>query len=1470
MKKSRFISKKLLMVSVILLVTLLCCAFATTVSAQDTAAEWTYSQASISDPIYVKDYFDALPRAYEAEVNFPEGTYSNASPIISNYRNNDVKDCFGFEIHASGKPAMYFYQNGYSPSNNKVIKTKTYIKFDDYNVIGKGWVRIAVANEIDKATEKSVYKLYVNGELVQTVDTYTVSVYEGDTLKTEYTSYIHDIDPIYSQSTNRELSIGNDGKNYFKGSLRSVAVYENALTATEAANTAKANMEGGSTNLMAYYDATMNGNSDGFYKDQTGKGHDASKAFFERKEAVEDYAYSFAFVGDTQFLMYRDASQNTTVYTKPIYDWIVQNKDEKKIKYVLGMGDITDRNKDIEWEQAVKYHNQLSDAGIPYAVVPGNHDDYTKYTLYNQYFGALPAFTDNIDGYYEDGRVENYYMNFEVGSTKYMIMALQYGAPDEVLAWANSVVSMHPNRQVIVITHSLLGYEGQWTEADTVEQTTTSIKTLNNGIDMWNEFISLHENIIITACGHIDPTDIKHRTDVGKNGNTVHSFLIDPQGLDKASDFKTGMVAMFYFSEDGSKVQVEYISATKTLAAQAADKNADDILYNEKNQFSFEVDIPENVDPVPDYSNVENVQCYVYAMKDGDEYYTSLGSSTTFRKALGKARDALHDVNNGAYKGGTAWIYLNKDLTAIGDSGNYNFGDMFNGTLIIDLGGHSLTITDKNYLLGFYTTNANASSFTTNVKIVNGTILTRGAAGNNRSVIRFHGEAAKYSGTRNVNIEFDNVKFEADVANTTPPIILATDAGSYYTSSQQVKANVLFNNCKFNFPTSTSFNVVKDIVPNDASGNDNVDIDVTIQGASVITAPKADAKMFIDTVGNKETVTVASNTTVILPYTENAPTVTYNTTAGIKGLASKSQKVTLTNVEYVLSGNYVNGYGYLPDSELLRTFAVFSYNGYHIASYDNYYDSMHRVVVLTKDASGGIFTGKKLTIFMNKDYKHTDSNYNNFAQINGTVAIDLNGKTLTVEKNYLFDAWAKGMTNSAGSFFLPDTKVEIKNGTIISKSPIARISGTGTGNFLFEGTKNYSFDFTNVKFEREFGDVDNKTIIFVNSFDNNDNKKFVQCNVAFNGCTFSTSGATLLDFDLSDNVLSEVVMNGCTVKADAFNGSTLLSASEGKAQTLILDKNTVLELPVTAASPSYDNVFFTDAKSEVEYVFVKSSVEAGTVTYVIKEKALATFVPKTSITLSNALIYNVYIPTSTALKSFTLDGTSYTDLAAIEDIITIGGNNYYHIAIELPSAYAARDISLNAVITVGSTDYIGTWTVSIPKYTARVLASESATDVEKTLAKDVLAYIKAAYNYFDTHNDAEEIARVNTLIESIIGGYTAAPVSAGTTVNAAGVTDVTLNLDAKPTIRFYVTDMSLEFYVGEKKLNTVKNETEGYIELDVYAYALCETITYGEGGSYHISSFVNGALGTEYESLVKAFVKYVESAAAYRNSIVNN
>jgi len=239
--------------------------------------------------------------------------------------------------------------------------------------------------------------------------------------------------------------------------------------------------------------------------------------------------------------------------------------------------------------------------------------------------------------------------------------------------------------------------------------------------------------------------------------------------------------------------------------------------------------------------------------------------------------------------------------------------------------------------------------------------------------------------------------------------------------------------------------------------------------------------------------------------------------------------------------------------------------------------------------------------------------------------------------------------------------------------------------------------------------------------------------------------------------------------------------------------------------------------------------------------------------------------------SFTLDGVTYTDFEALKDIVTINANNYYHFAIELPSAEAARSIVLSVNITVDGADFEGSFTMSVPKYAKKVMNLDAASEYEKTLAKDVLAYVKAAYSYFTEFNTAEEIARVNALIDSIIGDYKAEPVSSGVTNTVSPVTSVTLNLDSKPSIRFYVTDTNLEFYANGRKLDTVTgtDATYGaYVELDVYAYVLAETITYGNGGSYHISDFLEGAKGTNYENLVSCFIKYTESAADYRASVI--
>ena len=57
------------------------------------------------------------------------------------------------------------------------------------------------------------------------------------------------------------------------------------------------------------------------------------------------------------------------------------------------LGDVTNNNTVEQWTIADKAHAMLDAAGMPYSMVPGNHDykssgDYTRFdTLYGDYFG---------------------------------------------------------------------------------------------------------------------------------------------------------------------------------------------------------------------------------------------------------------------------------------------------------------------------------------------------------------------------------------------------------------------------------------------------------------------------------------------------------------------------------------------------------------------------------------------------------------------------------------------------------------------------------------------------------------------------------------------------------------------------------------------------------------------------------------------------------------------------------------------------------------------------------------------------------------------------------------------------------------------------------------------------------------------------------------------------------------------------
>jgi hypothetical protein len=193
--------------------------------------------------------------------------------------------------------------------------------------------------------------------------------------------------------------------------------------------------------------------------------------------------------------------------------------------------------------------------------------------------------------------------------------------------------------------------------------------------------------------------------------------------------------------------------------------------------------------------------------------------------------------------------------------------------------------------------------------------------------------------------------------------------------------------------------------------------------------------------------------------------------------------------------------------------------------------------------------------------------------------------------------------------------------------------------------------------------------------------------------------------------------------------------------------------------------------------------------------------------------------------------------------------------------------------------------MSIPKYSKKVLTSD-ANATEKTLIKDVLAYIKAAYIYFDAYDKAEAVK----VIDEILGDYNRVFSKVeGTTNTNNGLWGVVIVLEDKPAIRFVlpegVTADNYTFKAGNTVLDftigtmTVENKTYNYAEVSLYAYQMIREITYTNGtvsGSYHINSYYDYVTtddelknDTNLISLVEKLYNYCKSAEVYRASVTN-
>ena len=169
----------------------------------------------------------------------------------------------------------------------------------------------------------------------------------------------------------------------------------------------------------------------------------------------------------------------------------------------------------------------------------------------------------------------------------------------------------------------------------------------------------------------------------------------------------------------------------------------------------------------------------------------------------------------------------------------------------------------------------------------------------------------------------------------------------------------------------------------------------------------------------------------------------------------------------------------------------------------------------------------------------------------------------------------------------------------------------------------------------------------------------------------------------------------------------------------------------------------------------------------------------------------------------------------------------------------------------------------------------------------MLSYARAAYAHFNT-DDALKLDAVNALIGNDYDNaskpdMTVAPLKPA---ENRGFDEVTVNLGAVPSFRFYLSDgydaSDFAFTLGGEYVDIKEgsNEKGDYIELVVYAYRMCDTVSYTVTVedtvyteyfniySYYAYVLENCANDAELITLVERICKYSESAEAYRAYVV--
>lgn len=269
-------------------------------------------------------------------------------------------------------------------------------------------------------------------------------------------------------------------------------------------------------------------------------------------DALPPGAFTIVVIPDTQSYFGRGTKRSPEA-TEPVHNefftthtqWIVDNLERQRIVFVSHVGDIVEDDVDAEWTVAKQCLDKLH-GRVPYGLTVGNHDmdgdgDSSRFQKYfsAERFRAFRWYGDCFEPTRPEptisGNNANSFQLFSVDGFDFVFLHLECNAPDDVLAWANDVLTKHAARRAIITTHMDLGpikepKSGRDffdTPKGKMQWTKIHGSRGNNAVQMWDKCFRKHKNLFAICCGDQSRSTALYEKNTGDAGNTVHEMLSD-------------------------------------------------------------------------------------------------------------------------------------------------------------------------------------------------------------------------------------------------------------------------------------------------------------------------------------------------------------------------------------------------------------------------------------------------------------------------------------------------------------------------------------------------------------------------------------------------------------------------------------------------------------------------------------------------------------------------------------------------------------------------------------------------------------------------------------------------------------------------------------------------------------------------------------------------------------------------------